>query len=124
MFEEGSWKINLSFKLSFNLLESYLYPKQLLINLVNFEQVAPAVGAYADWVKKVQHKTDPNGIDVRIEPKFEIPSGEPYSGGWCRPQTDGPALRWIVNFLNILTFLFFWLINKQLFLYLIHNGVV
>jgi hypothetical protein len=30
---------------------------------------------------------------VRIEPKFEIPSGEPYTGGWCRPQTDGPALR-------------------------------
>ena len=27
------------------------------------------------------------------EPKFEIPSGEPYTGGWCRPQTDGPALR-------------------------------
>jgi glucoamylase len=32
-------------------------------------------------------------VDVRIEPKFEIPSGEPYTGGWCRPQTDGPALR-------------------------------
>ena len=28
-----------------------------------------------------------------IEPKFEIPSGDPYTGGWCRPQTDGPALR-------------------------------
>ena len=27
------------------------------------------------------------------EPKFEIPSGDPYTGGWCRPQTDGPALR-------------------------------
>ena len=30
---------------------------------------------------------------MRIEPKFEIPSGDPYTGGWCRPQTDGPALR-------------------------------
>ena len=28
-----------------------------------------------------------------VEPKFEIPSGDPYTGGWCRPQTDGPALR-------------------------------
>ena len=28
-----------------------------------------------------------------LEPKFEIPSGDPYTGGWCRPQTDGPALR-------------------------------
>lgn len=49
--------------------------------------------AYAAWVKKVQHKVDPNGIDVRVEPKFTIPDGEPYTGGWCRPQTDGPALR-------------------------------
>jgi len=63
------------------------------INDNDYGKVAPAVGAYADWVKKVQYKTDPNGIDVRIEPKFEIPSGEPYTGGWCRPQTDGPALR-------------------------------
>ena len=47
---------------------------------------------------------------VRIEPKFTIDdqvtlpvprvpvsrchvSQEPYTGGWCRPQTDGPALR-------------------------------
>jgi glucoamylase len=30
---------------------------------------------------------------VRVEAKFEIPSGEPYAGGWCRPQTDGPGLR-------------------------------
>ena len=31
-------------------------------------------------------------VDVRVEPKFEIPSGTPYEGGWCRPQTDGPGL--------------------------------
>jgi len=49
--------------------------------------------AYAAWVSKVQNQPDPNQIDVRIEPKFEIPSGEPYTGGWCRPQTDGPGLR-------------------------------
>jgi glucoamylase len=55
--------------------------------------VKTELDAYASWVKKVQHKTDPNGIDVRIEPKFTIPDGEPYTGGWCRPQTDGPALR-------------------------------
>ena len=48
---------------------------------------------FPGWVGKVQHKNDPNGIDVRIEPKFEIPSGDPYTGGWCRPQTDGPGLR-------------------------------
>lgn len=30
---------------------------------------------------------------MRVEPKFEIPSGVPYTAGWCRPQNDGPALR-------------------------------
>jgi len=58
-----------------------------------YAQVEEILTAYTGWVKKVQGKTDPNHIDVRIEPKFEIPSGNPYTGGWCRPQTDGPALR-------------------------------
>jgi len=63
------------------------------INDNNYETVKPELEAYANWVAKVQKKADPNGIDVRIEPKFTIPDGEPYTGGWCRPQTDGPALR-------------------------------
>jgi hypothetical protein len=49
------------------------------------------VSKYAEWVEKVQHKPDPN-VDVRVEPKFTIPDGEPYTGGWCRPQTDGPGI--------------------------------
>ena len=28
-----------------------------------------------------------------LQPKFTIDDQEPYTGGWCRPQTDGPALR-------------------------------
>jgi len=63
------------------------------INDNDYGKVQPVLDAYVNWVAKVQHMSDPNDIDVRIEPKFEIPSGEPYSGGWCRPQTDGPALR-------------------------------
>merc|ERR1711963_489236 len=63
------------------------------INDNDLEKVEEILTAYAGWVKRVQGKTDPNDIDVRIEPKFEIPSGDPYTGGWCRPQTDGPALR-------------------------------
>ena len=48
---------------------------------------------YIDWVATVQAQTDPNGIDVRGEPKFTLPDGAVYTGGWCRPQDDGPALR-------------------------------
>ena len=61
------------------------------INDNDYAVVAPEVGAYAGWVELVQHKVDPNDIDVRVEPKFTIPDGNPYVGGWCRPQTDGPG---------------------------------
>jgi len=49
--------------------------------------------SYVNWVGKVQNEVDPQGFDVRINPKFELPNGEVYVGGWCRPQTDGPGLR-------------------------------
>lgn len=48
---------------------------------------------YLKWVQLIQSKKDPNGIDIRIEPKYEIPSGDAYTGGWCRPQNDGPGLQ-------------------------------
>jgi len=49
--------------------------------------------AYAEWVIGRQAESDPHNIDVRTEPKYEIPSGTVYSGAWCRPQNDGPGLR-------------------------------
>jgi glucoamylase len=49
--------------------------------------------AYAYWVVLRQVQQDPFGIDPRIEPKFEVPSGDVYNGSWCRPQNDGPGLR-------------------------------
>jgi glucoamylase len=60
--------------------------------------------AYAAWVKRVQGLTDPNGFDIRINPKFELPEGGAYVGGWCRPQTDGPGLRaaTLIMFANVL----------------------
>jgi glucoamylase len=48
---------------------------------------------YVQWVDKVQHQPDPHGIDIRTEPKYTIPDGKPFAGGWCRPQNDGPGLR-------------------------------
>ena len=73
----------------------------LEINDNNLTAIEPEVDAYVDWVEIVQQKPDPNG-DVRVEPKFEIPSGDPFSGGWCRPQTDGPALRGLCFYKKIL----------------------
>ena len=48
---------------------------------------------YVQWVIRAQGQTDPHGIDVRTEPKFNLPNGDIYQGGWCRPQTDGPGIR-------------------------------
>lgn len=59
----------------------------------NFSDIETTVKAYAQWVVKVQADSDPNGIDVRTEPKFMLPNGEVFSSAWCRPQNDGPGLR-------------------------------
>lgn len=60
--------------------------------------------SYVSWVNRVQGESDPNGIDVRGEPKFFLPGGAVYNQGWCRPQNDGPALRTIarVAFANVM----------------------
>lgn len=59
----------------------------------SFSDVETTVKSYAQWVLHNQAEKDPNGIDVRTEPKFELPNGEVFTGGWCRPQNDGPGLR-------------------------------
>ena len=48
---------------------------------------------YVNWVAKVQQAENVNNCDVRVEPKFYIPSGDVFVEPWCRPQTDGPGLR-------------------------------
>ena len=49
------------------------------INDNDYSRVKEVLEKYTDWVGIVQHKPDQNN-DVRIEPKFEIPSGDPYTG--------------------------------------------
>lgn len=47
------------------------------------------------WISWVERSTDQDDqqVDIMVEPKYEIPSGTPFAGGWCRPQNDGPGLR-------------------------------
>lgn len=65
----------------------------MFINDFTYSKIQTNMDAYVQWVLRVQGESDPNNIDVRIEPKFNLPNGDPYTGGWCRPQTDGPGLR-------------------------------
>mmetsp|Transcript_81034 Transcript_81034/g.204010 ORF Transcript_81034/g.204010 Transcript_81034/m.204010 type:complete len:546 (+) Transcript_81034:69-1706(+) len=65
----------------------------LLFTSPSLHDVDEHLQHYVQWVLKVQNMSDPHGIDERTEPKYTIPDGRPYEGSWCRPQTDGPALR-------------------------------
>lgn len=51
------------------------------------------MSSWVSWVERGQNQADPHGIDILTEPKFVIPGGTPFLGGWCRPQNDGPGLR-------------------------------
>lgn len=55
-------------------------------------EVEQKMDHWVDWVERSYQQIDPNG-DIMTEPKFNIPDGTPFSGGWCRPQNDGPGLR-------------------------------
>lgn len=59
----------------------------------NFSDVESIVKAYIGWVTTVMMEADPNGVDIRADPKFNLPNGDVFTGGWCRPQNDGPGLR-------------------------------
>lgn len=67
---------------------------------------------YLKWINLIQNKKDPNNIDIRTEPKYEIPSGIAYTGGWCRPQNDGPGLQAITLINTASDYLESWLTIK------------
>jgi len=64
----------------------------LLQTTGNFADIESKLEHWLEWVERSEDQTDPHG-DIMAEPKFLIPSGKPFPGGWCRPQTDGPGLR-------------------------------
>ena len=70
-------------------LSMYAYQK----SFAAVEDIHEKMQHYVGWVQRVQALSDPNGIDVREEPKYTLPDGRVFTGGWCRPQNDGPALR-------------------------------
>jgi len=66
--------------------------RSVLNNFV-WSDAEPLLKAYLTGVQRDQSESDPNGIDVRGEPKFMIPSGAVFTDGWCRPQNDGVGIR-------------------------------
>lgn len=64
------------------------------MNVYNYkyEDIKKDMDAYVDWVIRSENKYV-NGVDIRIEPRFHLPNGELFTGGWCRPQSDAPGLR-------------------------------
>jgi len=70
-------------------------------NPSDFASIESTVKTYIQWVLHNQNEADPNGIDVRTEPKFELPNGEVFSAAWCRPQNDGPGLRYLFHHVSL-----------------------
>jgi glucoamylase len=62
-------------------------------NPEDFSAIEDIVKLYISWVLENQAETSPHGLDIRVEPKFNITTREVYEGQWCRPQNDGPGLR-------------------------------
>jgi glucoamylase len=58
-----------------------------------FKDAEAKMDSWLSWVERSQHQPDQHGISILTEPKFVIPDGVPFHGGWCRPQNDGPGLR-------------------------------
>eukprot|EP00438_Fugacium_kawagutii_P024789 Skav204830 [mRNA] locus=scaffold2524:8325:20354:+ [translate_table: standard] len=58
-----------------------------------FSEAEAKMDRWIASLEKSQNQDDPNGVDVLVEPKFVIPQGTPFTGGWCRPQNDAPGLR-------------------------------
>ena len=95
---------------------NYLYhwQRDAAISMHTLQYTAPNTSTfdkpfqnYVEWVLHVQALSDPNGIDVLGEPKFNT-DGSVFTGGWCRPQNDGPASR-----ATALTAYAFWLISQN-----------
>ena len=61
--------------------------------VTNSSLVQPYMLKYTQFVQKVHDQADPFGESILTEPKFNLPSGSVFSGGWCRPQNDGPSIR-------------------------------
>jgi glucoamylase len=64
-----------------------------LLQTSDLDAVETKMDHWVDWVERSYKQDDPTGGDIMTEPKFNIPDGTPFSGGWCRPQNDGPGLR-------------------------------
>lgn len=64
----------------------------MIINDFNLSAVQTDMQAWIKWLLKIQDESDPNGIDIITEPKYNLPEGDVFTGGWCRPQNDGPGL--------------------------------
>ena len=58
-----------------------------------YDEIEGYMKSYVSWVLNVQSESDPNDIDIRTEPKFNLPHGDVFTEPWCRPQNDGPGLR-------------------------------
>lgn len=66
--------------------------------------ITKSLRSYVDWCMKVENAKTPNGINILVEPKFELPNVNVFTEPWCRPQNDAPGLKAIalIEYVNLL----------------------
>lgn len=55
------------------------------VNDYDLEKIDEHMKSYVGWVNRVHAEADPNNIDIRGEVKFNLPDGDVFTSGWCRP---------------------------------------
>lgn len=55
------------------------------LNDMDLSKIDAHMSSYTNWVNRVHSQVSPNGIDIRGEVKYNLPNGDIFTGGWCRP---------------------------------------
>ena len=88
----GRYGADLTFLRPFFNLQALTMDALQRVDGVDPATVKAAMRSYVKWVSAMQARAGAT-VDAHTEPKWVISTGQPYAGGWCRPQTDGPGLR-------------------------------
>jgi len=75
------------------------------LNDYDLSKIDANMQSYVRWINHIHSESDPNNVDIRGEVKFNLPDGDVFDKGWCRPQNDGAALRSIalIKYADVLT---------------------
>jgi len=55
------------------------------LNDFDLTKIDSNMQSYVRWINRMHELVDPNSVDIRGEVKYNLPNGDVFTGGWCRP---------------------------------------